>query len=1596
MRLSLPAAIVGLALCVSLLCCSSLSEDKPFKGKFPYFKYALGTMHDDRDFWTAKKEDNFLWTITGGVTMPELNIGYVGRGYDAFYGNPKETSLGGDSGYRRPVFFLDHSEEKFGIDWRNIHPKKVDVTTRMSCDASMTTKSITSVNDLLIDIGDSRGFSKGGGPDVQANAAGGLFSASFANRDASASSESFTHMKHELKESENAFLSLQATCSIYEASINLFSPPEFDPIFKSALSQLPKEYNDDAVAIYERFIREYGTHVTRTVLMGSRFGKYYTMSKQNIDNAFADTKHSSYARETSHGAGASAFGFGGSTSTKTTFNTETNSSTSGASALSAMSSDEKIYSVGAPYNPSPVEWAKAASSDPFPVHITLVSLPELIANHYDKTIAKNVKHALDKYRPPGVERIEGTEFEKCYLEKTEHTIMEAHVKQTSLIARCKPGYSAFGGAFVHLWNIDGDVEVDELATSAEQIMGDLKKFHELDSQERAAKFFLHQGADLLDQYTQARSMDDIKEIFGNSIDPTLTKKFLDGTLRSLGLEKNKVLGGLVNGLQVFGQTKLGGMAKDFLKQNPYANSIMEVSGNLLGALNSQSSRDRTVAITLSVDAIGNPDSVESEQRHKLAENHVRTLIHVLDAVDQHKGNEVQHEEEAKPQFFGNIVNAIQTVTSALNQFMDKHGDAPWVTAALKKWNKFSANFDDIWKQYSHQIRDHETKIKSTGMYQDIVTKVTQDHIAGTTLLAQRNALNFLFPYEDNAFVCGGGSLGMEPTKRSSLGYCTAYCCRNSDWKLSVTNSRRAKVELVEKTAEIETVCPSGYSVVSGGVLLGDYQEGRFVQVVSSHAKGDDTWRCKIRWSEEDYIPYSPRFKCHAKCALARMSTVECTNKMVPLVNGHGTVHCASSEMALSGGWDIQSYGITYFKKTEFQDVSGVDGARSFRCEFGTTHGKIIGSCLARCCSAYGSDLEKFVVNEVQGSESCKPYWETLKVPAPPSVRMLGMQTEPRYKPVGNVLNVNDILDTRQVLTSKNMEFFLTFHPFLPHITVYEDYSCGKPHRIGEMSMHVNSFHCIFKNIRNGGGYLQLKEDGFVCSFEGNDVCAIWEVAAKTVKYVTLKDNGDLTFYDVDDNVVFNQAFSENRLFFKKIGIDSPVLNAGEVISLGRGLLSANRKYSFLFLEGGKLAVGFQERDGERATPYKVIWTNAVLGGGNKITDEHSLTQFNLEFKKEGWTLILQDDNNLVIYDDSNNAIWASGTHGMGHGLARLEITDKGNVELRDAVGVLLWTLRGGVIQSCVTLRERLKIRSHRLGMTSVLRPGIGGLVSKNRQFLVFIETRGHQSNLELWREGGEDCKPARLRVLKENVQKLELTHNAVVVNDKEEIAKFDSAPLFDMVLDDSAHLTVYAGKNHRREYYVQLFEAGRHQLQPRPVGYVEPDKIQYSHQDINEMKAATRTIKNWKGSFGISQEMWSRCPEKSFLRGWKQVGNWQPSLTGVEEAICGTFAQDVECVRGDWWSSFDKKGLSSCPEGYVVSGLFTTGSKLYNIEEADCCRLKQRTAQANDCYIDDKGQALDGEGTFTCDREKYYIAGFDRNECNELFCLEKWKCCRME
>eukprot|EP00112_Aurelia_sp_Birch-Aquarium-sp1_P013159 Seg2783.3 transcript_id=Seg2783.3/GoldUCD/mRNA.D3Y31 product="hypothetical protein" protein_id=Seg2783.3/GoldUCD/D3Y31 len=158
---------------------------------------------------------------------------------------------------------------------------------------------------------------------------------------------------------------------------------------------------------------------------------------------------------------------------------------------------------------------------------------------------------------------------------------------------------------------------------------------------------------------------------------------------------------------------------------------------------------------------------------------------------------------------------------------------------------------------------------------------------------------------------------------------------------------------------------------------------------------------------------------------------------------------------------------------------------------------------------------------------------------------------------------------------------------------------------------------------------------------------------------------------------------------------------------------------------------------------------------------------------------------------------------------------------------------------------------------------------------------------------------------------------------------------------------------------------------------------------------------NWWHSF--DRRGWSQCSHNGYMTGmWRNSRGKPDRIYRIEMVECQgaprynrAIRVDQVCYNHNWWGSFDRKGWSTCSNGYFMKGLYRTkGNYLSNIEEAKCCRPKGPVKRWGHCYNHNVWHSFDRKGWSKCHRG-YYMAGLYRNSCNKLYCLEEFKCCKM-
>ncbi|XP_078352100.1 thrombospondin-2-like [Oculina patagonica] len=170
--------------------------------------------------------------------------------------------------------------------------------------------------------------------------------------------------------------------------------------------------------------------------------------------------------------------------------------------------------------------------------------------------------------------------------------------------------------------------------------------------------------------------------------------------------------------------------------------------------------------------------------------------------------------------------------------------------------------------------------------------------------------------------------------------------------------------------------------------------------------------------------------------------------------------------------------------------------------------------------------------------------------------------------------------------------------------------------------------------------------------------------------------------------------------------------------------------------------------------------------------------------------------------------------------------------------------------------------------------------------------------------------------------------------------------------------------------------------------------------------AASQTCEtaDWWDSF--NEKGWSVCAkDNTYLRGlFRSDPSGDNGLWLIEEGRC-CFASEpsyankpATCKNEDWWGVLDGNDIwALCPNGYYMEGMYRTDdSNLYNIEEAKCCRPQNHPDSYEDCYDEDVGISFDKKGWSECKQAGYYMTGVYKSTCESIYCIEKFRCCRMK
>ncbi|XP_078356494.1 uromodulin-like, partial [Oculina patagonica] len=159
---------------------------------------------------------------------------------------------------------------------------------------------------------------------------------------------------------------------------------------------------------------------------------------------------------------------------------------------------------------------------------------------------------------------------------------------------------------------------------------------------------------------------------------------------------------------------------------------------------------------------------------------------------------------------------------------------------------------------------------------------------------------------------------------------------------------------------------------------------------------------------------------------------------------------------------------------------------------------------------------------------------------------------------------------------------------------------------------------------------------------------------------------------------------------------------------------------------------------------------------------------------------------------------------------------------------------------------------------------------------------------------------------------------------------------------------------------------------------------------------------NWWGSF--DRKGWSVCGSSNeYITGFYRNSNRgsNDKIYLLEEAKCCKAVapnqnSQSSCSNANWWKTLDSSHKwALCPTGHFLQGLYrNSGDWLYHVEEGKCCKPAGLPNKYGKCVTKDIAKSFDNKGLSSCD-DGYYMTGFYKGSCNQLYCIDKIKCCKM-
>ncbi|XP_076091692.1 perforin-like protein 1 [Mytilus galloprovincialis] len=307
------------------------------------------------------------------ATSSRLNVGYIGRGYDIYKGNPISEDGEVDQGFRLPVIDLPFSF-RFTSDGAYRIPDNVDVISETSATFGSSYHQVKTETDyqsmLQVDVS------------VSAEAEGFGFSGSFS------ASTSYKKSVKEVTKGETTTLDIVGRANVYKARLSTTgTTSKLSDFLEDSIRVLPTEKCEEDViqSLYIRVIEQFGTHYTTEVVMGAKAVQEFRFKNTDLDRFQSVGVSAKVAAQMSVKMGVFSGGAG--------FSVGVSTEESLREMVSNTEKEQREYYIGGSppsgdYSSGSTEtlreWARSAAENPAPIQYKLASIDAIIRPEYFK------------------------------------------------------------------------------------------------------------------------------------------------------------------------------------------------------------------------------------------------------------------------------------------------------------------------------------------------------------------------------------------------------------------------------------------------------------------------------------------------------------------------------------------------------------------------------------------------------------------------------------------------------------------------------------------------------------------------------------------------------------------------------------------------------------------------------------------------------------------------------------------------------------------------------------------------------------------------------------------------------------------------------------------------------------------------------------------------------------------------------------------------------------------------------------------------------------------------------------------------------------